>query len=137
MSLIGLGQGIATAFAAVTGIKQAFSPDALPVSVNTFPCVIIMPTSIVYHGTFASEPDFIFRVIIITDVRDQATALTELIPFMDPTGTQSFHLASETDKTFGGTCADSHLDNNKGIGSIQWGGSVPYICTEFNLQVWG
>ena len=141
-NLIPIGHGIRDLLVTLPspsgGMLRAYSFDEVPMSFNEFPVAIILPGSIDYHADFQADIDLVFRIIVLTEAPDQASALSQLLPFTDISGSYSlnalFGLAKP--QTLGGTADDAHLTKNLGIGSTIWGAPVPFLSTEFELLVW-
>ena len=120
------------------GNLRAYAPDEIPMSFNEFPVAIILPGVTDYHADFNSDVDMVFRIILLISSADQPSSLSFIMPYIEIDGEYSIKalFGNTAPQTLGGTCDDSHLNINMGFGNTVWGSPVPYLSTEFSLQVW-
>ena len=130
--IVEIGKAIKTNLQTITGLS-AYSPDNLPVEINTTPSAIILPPSVVYEATYQADMVLTFRMILFVAKQDQATSLSILTPYLDITGAKSIRAALYTDRTLGGY-GDMKLTSAKGVGNTQWGSAV-FLSTEFEIYV--
>jgi hypothetical protein len=127
-----IGLAIKTNLSTITGLT-VYSPDNLPVEINTTPSLVILPPAVEYEKSFQADIEATFRLIILVAKQDQPTSLSVILPYIDITGSQSIRTALYTDRTLGGN-GDCVLKLAKGTGFTQWG-SATFLSTEFELFV--
>ena len=132
MNVEAIGDGIKTALANITAIKQVFAPKEIPDTFNEAVTALILPGETNYDEDFSSNHSARFRIIIVLGKQDQPSALNKLLDFIAPTGSSSVLAALRSDRTLDGACEDLKVERNLGAGSITWGGT-PYLSTEFEV----
>jgi len=136
MSIETIGTGLKARLQTISGLT-AFAPNELPESINQFPTALILQDATQYDAAFSSADfDTRFRIIILFSKADQPTTLDKIIPYTEPTGTESVRAAINGDKTLGGAADSLIVQTNSGMGTTQWG-KYTYISTEFEVLVYG
>ena len=136
MGLKTIGAGIKDRLATIASLNHVYAPDELPGAINEFPCVLIMPGETTYRVTFGGESDYLFRIIVLLTSQDQPSALSNILDYLEESGTDSIKAAIEGDPTLGGVADDSTITRNLGLGATTWAGHT-YLSTEFELKVLG
>ena len=130
--ILEIGKAIKTNLQTITGLS-VYSPDNLPIEINTTPSAIILPPAVVYEESYDANVVLTFRLILMVAKQDQATSLSILTPYLDISGAKSIRQALYTDRQLGGN-GDLKLTSAKGIGNTQWGSAV-FLSSEFELYV--
>lgn len=133
--LTALASRIATGMAgtAIAGRSYAFGPDSV-----VTPCVICLPGPgdfVTYDVTFDGKDDFEVVVKILVGTEITRTAQTELLGYLDRSGSTSIRAAIYGDRTLGGTVSDLKVESARGYNDIEWAG-VPYLGAELLVTVW-
>lgn len=139
MSMIDLGEGLAERLKTIKGLR-VYSLKNLPDTINQFPSAIILPAETEYVTTLNSnDADYNFRIIFLIAKQDTPSAIMKLLPYLETSGDKSVVAAVHADRKLsvsGEDMADDcKVSLNRGISNIVWGG-VPYLSTEFAVQIW-
>jgi hypothetical protein len=134
MSIETIGTGLKTRLDTITGLR-VYAPNELPSAVNDLPAALILPGPVNYHGDFASDYDYILRVVILLASQDQPSAFNKILDYIEPSGTYSVLAAIEGDKTLSATCDTLRVIRNLGITTTTWAG-ISYLSTEFEVAIY-
>lgn len=126
-------QGLATALAAITGLRTfAFQPDQLNAPI-AFPTL----DNILYHRTMKTAmTEMTFTITAIVRKADSRAAQTQVDPYVSASGAFSVRAALEADRTLGGK-VDDLIVNSAGGYSIVTAEDGDYLAVEFNVTVYG
>ena len=130
--IIEIGKAIKTNLQTITGLS-VYSPDNLPVEINTTPSAIILPSWIKYEETYDANMEITFRLFLMIAKQDQPTSLSILTPYLDISGAKSIRAALYIDRSLGGY-GDMKLNWVHGVGTTQWG-SAAFLSSEFEIYV--
>ena len=134
MGLLDIGDGLKVRLQTIPGLR-AYAPKDLPDSINSFPSAVILPGETAYTTTFSGDADYNLRVILLFSKQDTPSAISKMLPYLDISGKYSVVAAIQGDKTLDGKADNCKVTFNRGISSLAWGG-IPYLSTEFAVQVW-
>lgn len=135
MGMLEIGDGLAERLKTIRGLR-VFALKALPDSINQFPAALVLPGETAYTRTFSTtDADYNFRVILLFSRQDTPSAVSQMLPYLAPSGEKSVVAAVQGDRNLDGNAEDCKVSGNLGISSLAWGGVV-YLSTEFAVQVW-
>lgn len=133
--LTALATRISTGMAgtAIAGRTLAYAPDSI-----VTPCVICLPAPgdfLTYDVTLDGKDDYELIVKILVGAEVTRTAQTELLSYLDRSGSTSIRAAIYGDRTLGGVVSDLKVVSAHGYGDVEWAGVV-YFGAELALSVW-
>ncbi len=135
MSIESIGTELANSLANISGLT-VYSPIQLRDAIEP-PCAMVLNGEIIYHPTMSGDgvADLTFRVLLAIMKGDSPAALSQLMPYLEMTGSYSVKATVEADRTLNASAADCKVERSTGQGVVTWGGTT-YIGTEFTVLVW-
>ena len=106
---------------ALTGRTFAFAPDS-PLT----PFAVALPSAnpVDYDVTMDGSDDFELMLKVVVGAEFSRPAQTQLLGYMDRTGSTSIRTAVYGDRTLGGTVSDLKVNGWQNYGDIEWAGVV-------------
>lgn len=110
-----------------------YAPDSI-----VTPWAICLPAQgnfVTYDVTFDGSDEFELVVKILVGTEITRTAQTELLGYLDRSGSTSIRAAIYGDRTLGGTVSDLKVVSAQGYNDIEWAG-IPYLGAEIAVTVY-
>lgn len=136
MGLEAIGNGLKTRLQTISDLARVYAPNELPNTINEFPVALILPGETEFNRTFTNKITVTLRVLILVSKQDNPTALSRLLDYIDPTGSDSVYAAIAGDSTLNSNAEDAFVTRCSGAGATTWGGYV-YLSTEFEVICYG
>ncbi|MDY6957625.1 MAG: hypothetical protein SVK08_00575 [Halobacteriota archaeon] len=136
MGLEAMGNGLKTRLQTISDLERVYAPNELPNAINEFPSALILPGETEYNKTFSNKIDVILRILILIAKQDNPSAMSRLLDYIDPTGSDSVYAAVDGDSTLDGNADDSFVVRSSGMGQTIWGGHT-YLSAEIEVQCYG
>ena len=109
---------------------------ATRVATITPPAAIVEPAPGVFYeyDTSSDSHDLHLVILVLVSRADDASAWTELDPYLNPSGVQSISAAIEADPTLGGIVDDTDVAAALDYGDYEFGG-ISYFGCQFAVTV--
>ena len=132
MSIDGIRSGLATNLGTITGLRTASEIPDNP----SPPIAIVALKTIEYDQSFQRGLAlYTFTVTVIVGRVAEREAQRRLNDYSDNSGSSSFKLAIESDKTLGGSAFDCRVVSLDNIGALQLNDAT-YLGAEFTVTAY-
>ena len=106
---------------ALAGRTFAFAPDS---AMTPFAVALPAANPVDYDVTMDGSDDFELVLKVVVGAEFSRAAQTQLLAYMDRTGSTSIRTAVYGDSTLGGTVSDLKVNGWQNYGDVEWSGVV-------------
>lgn len=131
-TLADIQTGIKTKLATIAGLNAYAVEPASPLLPAAWPLL----RAGTYHNDYDGDVTYTFGVTILVNAADQGRAQTNLLPYLDPTGTKSLKAALENGNTLGGVVDSVRVLNIEAVFAREVGGGAAQIGAVVVLEVY-
>lgn len=131
MSIAAIRAGLGDNIATISGMRVA---ETIPDNPSP-PIAVIALTNVIYDNAFhGGLVRYNFVVSVVVGRQSERTAQARLDSLIS-TGSGSFKVAVESDKTLGGSAYDVKVSEMSNIGAVSLNDAT-YLAADFNIQVY-
>lgn len=133
MDITALGDGVAAAAGAITGLRAfGYLPDAI-----SPPTFFVAEVEVEYDATFGRGLDTVYLTcrLLVSHTSDR-TGQKQVASYMKGAGPTSVKAAIEAERTLGGACQDLRVQRVSGYGLYEHNGTQ-YYGAEWRVMIIG